>query len=391
MPWEEIDIVKRRKEFIDHYLTGDYRFKGLCISYGISRKTGYKWVGRFMSGGYNNLTDRSSAPKHIAHRTADEVSQLIITTKLNHQNWGPKKILDYLRRHEPQVPLPADSTAGEILKKAGLVKPRKVRRRVPADEHPFGDCEQSNQVWSVDYKGQFKLGNGKLCYPLTITDNHSRYLLQCRALTSTCYQDARDWMEWTFREYGLPEAMRSDNGSPFASIAAGGISRLSMWWIQLGIRPQRIKPGCPQQNGRHERMHRTLKEAVINPSAYSAPRQQKRFDEFIAEYNHERSHEGLDRQCPDAVYEYSSRSYPERIPEIEYDEGKVIRRVKRSGEIQWQNQRIYISQVISGQAVSLEEIDNGVWEVCYGFYRLGTLTDKERQLVRATLWHRKES
>ena len=243
----------------------------------------------------------------------------------------------------------------------------------------------------VDYKGQFKLGNGKLCYPLTITDNHSRYLLHCRGLTSTCYQDARKWMEWTFREYGLPEAIRSDNGSPFASIAAGGISRLSMWWIQLGIHPQRIKPGCPQQNGRHERMHRTLKEAVISPSAYSEKGQQKRFDEFIEEYNHERSHEGLDRQCPAAVYEYSSRNYPERIPEIEYEEGKVIRRVKRSGEIQWQSQRIYISQVISGQAVSLEEVDNGVWEVRYGFYPLGTLTEKERQLVRATLWHKKES
>ena len=390
MPWMELDIVILRKQFIQEYLDKDFlSFSYLCSSYGISTKTGYKWRNRFLSGGYNNLEDKSRAPHTIRHRTPDEICERIIQTKLSHLNWGPKKVLDNLRKHHPTLLLPADSTAGEILKKAGLVKKRKKRHHVSADEHAFANCEQSNQTWGVDYKGQFKLGNGQWCYPLTMTDNHSRYLLQCKALQSTAYSDAKDWMERCFREYGLPQNMRSDNGTPFSSMAAGGISQLSKWWIQLGIRPERIKPGHPQQNGRHERMHRTLKQETAKPPAYNEDSQQAKFDHFKTEFNHERSHEALQRKCPADVYEPSTRNYPDVLPEIVYDEGCETRKVKRGGEIKWRGNHIYISQVLCHDRISLKEIDNDLWEICYGFYKLGELDTKKAQLKRATQWHYK--
>ena len=390
MPWKENDIVKLRKQFIEEYLGNDYpSFSFLCASYGIARPTGYKWRNRFMQGGFNGLADRSSAPKIIQHQTPDDISQLIIETKLRFKHWGPKKILDYLKRHNPELTLPADSTAGEILKREGLVKKRKKRWSVPANEQAFSEITMNNQVWGIDYKGQFKLGNGEMCYPLTITDSYSRYLLCCQTLQSTCFVDAKYWMEEVFKKYGLPDAIRSDNGSPFASIAAGGISRLSMWWIQLDIRPERIKPGHPQQNGRHERMHKTLKGETTKPASYNEKLQQKQFDDFLHEYNHERSHEALERKCPDEVYQSSTREYQDKLSPIIYDEELHVRVVKRGGEIKYRNTYIYISQVLSGEHISLEEIDNDVWEVRYSFYKLGIIRGKEMKLERATQWHKK--
>ena len=390
MPWNEIDTVKLRQQFIDEYLNKHYlSFSDLCACYGISRPTGYKWRDRFMEGGMSNLIDRSRTPLHSTNKTPEAICQLIINKKLTHPHWGPKKLLDNLKKHNPSLALPADSTAGEILKRAGLVKKRRKRWRVPANEHALPESKTNNQVWGVDYKGQFKLGNSTMCYPLTITDNHSRYLLRCQALQSTNHDDAKQWMEQTFREYGLPEAIRSDNGIPFASIAAGGISRLSMWWVQLGIRPERIRPGHPQQNGRHERMHKTLKAETTKPASYNQYSQQKSFDDFLHEYNCERSHEALDRMCPCEVYESSTRSYPEKIKPIYYDEGLQVRAVKRGGEIKWRNTHIYISQVLSHEKISLEEIDSNVGEVRYSFYKLGIIRGKDIKLERATQWHKK--
>jgi len=391
MPWKQDDIVELRKQFINEYLSKNYpSFSYLCQSYGISRPTGYKWIERFMQGGISSLADRSRTPKNNPNKISDEICQLIINKKLAHKYWGPKKVLDNLRKHDANLVLPADSTAGEILKRAGLVKKRRKRWSVPANEKAFDEITKNNQVWGVDYKGQFKLGNGNICYPLTITDSHSRFLLRCQGLKSTCYNDTKSWMEQTFKEYGLPDAIRSDNGTPFASITAGGISRLSMWWIQLGIRPERIKPGHPQQNGRHERMHKTLKEETAKPPAYNEESQQKSFDDFLHEYNHERSHEALARKCPDEVYQPSARPFPEKIKPIIYDEGFQIRTVKRGGEIKWRNKHIYISQVLSHEKVSLEEIDDDVWEICYGFYSLGIIRGSEMKLERATQWHKKK-
>jgi len=388
MPWMELDIVKLRKQFIQEYLKEDYpSFQDLCEAYGISRKTGYKWRNRFMSGGFNNLPDRSRAPLSTPHQTPDEICQLIINMKLAHKNWGPKKVLDRLKKLHPSLTLPADSTAGEILKRVGLVKKRRRRTCYAADEQAFASCKNNNQVWSVDYKGQFKLGNGQICYPLTITDNHSRYLLRCQSLKNTAYEAAKSQMEQAFREYGLPDFIRSDNGTPFSSRAAGGISQLAKWWIRLGIRPQRIKPGKPQQNGRHERMHRTLKEATAKPPAYNEKVQQEKFDAFVYEYNHERSHEGLKRKCPCDVYQPSLKPFPEVLPKIIYDEGSETRKVKRGGEIKWRNHHIYISQVLRDERICLEEIDEDVFAVFYGFYKLGEIIGREKQLRRATKWH----
>lgn len=388
MSWMELDIVELRKQFIQEFIAKNYpSFQDLCKAYGISRKTGYKWRNRFMSGGFDNLSDHSRAPLTTPHQTSDEVCQLIIDMKLKHNKWGPKKVLDRLKRMHPSLDLPADSTAGEILKRAGLVKKRRKRNYYAADEQAFETCTENNQVWGVDYKGQFKLGNGQMCYPLTITDMHSRYLIRCQSLKSTCYKDAKNQMEQAFREYGLPHTIRSDNGTPFSSLAAGGISRLSKWWIKLGIHPQRIKPGHPQQNGRHERMHRTLKEATIKPAAHNEKVQQERFDAFVHEYNYERSHEGLGRKCPADIYKPSLKTYPDVLPDIVYDEGKETRKVKRGGEIKWRNHHIYISQVLSNERICLEEIDDDIFAVFYGFYKLGEINGKDKQLKRATKWH----
>lgn len=391
MPWKELDIVILRKQFIQEYLDKDYpSFSYLCSSYGISKKTGYKWRNRFLAGGLNNLEDKSRAPLTTHHRTPDDIRELIIQTKLTHIHWGPKKVLDSIKRHHPTLILPADSTAGEILKSEGLVKKRRKRHHVSADEQAFGDSQKSNDIWGVDYKGQFKLGNGHWCYPLTMSDIHSRYLLGCQSLENTSFISAQDSMERVFREYGLPEKIRSDNGSPFSSMALGGISQLSKWWIQLGIRPQRIKPGHPQQNGRHERMHKTLKQETTKPAAYNECLQQTKFDDFKREFNHERSHEALQRQCPAQIYTPSTTIYPEKLPDIVYDEGYETRKVKRGGEIKWRGHHIYISQVLSHERISLEEVGDDLWSICYGFYKLGELDAKKVQLKRATLWHQRD-
>ena len=234
--------------------------------------------------------------------------------KLAHPTFGPKKVMDRLRAVEPNTPWPADSTAGDILKRNGLVRQRRKRRHVPPDPRALVTCDAPTQSWSADFKGDFRLGSGQRCYPLTITDNHSRFILQCRALHRTTTDAVKPWFEWVFRDYGLPETLRTDNGSPFASTAAGGLTQLSKWWVRLGIRPERTRPATPSENGRHERMHRSLKEAVINPPASSLAAQQRRFDSFVEEFNWQRSHEGLGRLTPGCVHEVSPRPYPAKLP-----------------------------------------------------------------------------
>jgi len=237
MPWEQTSAMDQRVKFIADWLSHDYTKMDLCRAYGISRPTADKWIQRYQQGGVEQLEERSRAAHRHPNQSSEEVVQMLIETKLYQQSWGPKKVLDYLRQHGPELGWPADSTAGEILKRAGLVKRRVRRHHVWPYSEPFGDCQGPNQIWSADFKGDFALGNHRRCYPLTLSDNFSRYLLMCRALEHPSYQAVRPWFEWAFREYGLPEAMRTDNGPPFASLAIGGISELSKWWIQLGIRP----------------------------------------------------------------------------------------------------------------------------------------------------------
>jgi transposase InsO family protein len=385
MPWKQASAMDQRVRFIADWLSGDYRKTELCAAYGISRPTADKWLQRYAEGGVQGLEERSRAPHSHPKETAEDIRTMIVATKLRHQSWGPKKVLDYLRAARPEVPWPADSTAGAILKRAGLVKRRVRRRRVPPDTEPFRACQGPNQSWSADFKGDFRLGNGRRCYPLTLSDNFSRYLLLCRGLERPSYQAVRPWFEWAFREYGLPAAIRTDNGAPFASLAVGGISPLSKWWIQLGIRPERIEPGKPSQNGRHERLHRTLKQAA--PPQATLCLQQRQFERFREQYNGERSHEALARTPPARVYRVSPRVYPGRVPRVEYESGITVRRVRHNGEIKWQGDLIYISEVLAQEPLGLRQIDDERWEVRYSFHLLGFLDQRRKKIAPAKGWH----
>jgi putative transposase len=385
MPWKETCAMEQRKHFVKDWLRHELTKTQLCEAYGISRPTGDKWIERAMREGIEALAEHSRAPHRHPNATPAELAQMIIETKLAHQYFGPKKVLDCLRRRYPHRAWPADSTAGEILKRAGLVRPRRVRRQVYPDSQAFGACNGCNDLWSADFKGDFALGSQQRCYPLTVSDNYSRYLLQCRALPNTQAAAVRQWMEWTFREYGLPRGIRTDNGAPFASLAIGGLSALSKWWIQLGIRPQRIRPGKPGQNGRHERMHRSLKQAC--PPQASMAAQQRRFDAFVHEFNTERSHEALGRTTPGSRYRASARDYPAKLPVVAYGDDMSVRYVHPNGEIRWQKRTLYLSKVLAKDHVGLKQIDESIWEIRYSFYLLGLFDERTGKLMPANGWH----
>jgi transposase InsO family protein len=294
---------------------------------------------------------------------------------MKHQKWGPKKIVAWLGQQNSQHRFPAVSTVGEILRRAGLVRHSRRRHKTPPYTEPFLECRGPNEVWSCDYKGHFKTMDNKSCFPLTITDNNSRYLLQCRALYRPNYDETFPWLEWTFREYGLPQAIRTDNGVPFASVGPGGLTKLSVWFIKLGIRPERIEPGHPEQNGRHERMHRSLKEATAKPPQATLQEQQSAFDEFVHEYNFQRPHEALDQKTPASIYRPSTRTFPTKLPKIEYDTKTKVRYVRTNGEIKWKGDRIFISETLIREPVGLCQIDEHLWEIRYSIHKLGVLNE----------------
>ena len=386
MPWKETSVMDQRIQLIADWLTGDYGKSELCRIYEISRPTADKWIARYEQRGLPGLEELGRAPHCHPNQTAEELRALIVQTKVRHQQWGPKKVLDWLRDARPEFKWPADSTAGKILKREGLVKTRKRRRRVTPYSEPFGECCAPNQSWSADFKGDFLLGNGRRCYPLTVSDNFSRYLLLCRALERRRQEEVRYWFEWVFREAGLPEVIRTDNGAPFASLALGGISQLSKWWIKLGIKPERIQPGKPAQNGRHERMHRTLKEAVAPQR--DLQQQQQQYDPFREEYNWDRSHEALERKPPGSIHCFSPRSYPAKLPEVQYESGITVRQVRHKGEIKWRGELIYISEVLAKEPIGLKPIDNDKWELRYSFHPLGVLDDRSKSIIPVKGWHR---
>lgn len=385
MPWKETSAMDQRIQLIADWLSGECTKSELCRAYEISRPTADKWIARYTARGAHGLEDLARAPHTHPNATPEALRAMIVATKLRHQTWGPKKVVDYLRREGPPWDWPADSTAGAILKRAGLVRPRVRRHRVAPYSNPFRDCGGPNQSWSADFKGDFRLGNARRCYPLTISDNFSRYLLVCRALARPSYEAVHPWFEWVFREYGLPEAIRTDNGAPFASLAVGGISQLSKWWIQLGITPERIRPGKPAQNGRHERMHRTLEDA--GPAQATLQAQQRQYDPFREEYNWQRSHEALGRQTPGSVYRCSPRAYPGKLPAVEYESGVTVRQVRHNGEIKWQGELIYVSAVLAHEPLGLTQVDDQQWEIRYSFHRLGILDQRLKRILPAKGWH----
>ena len=380
MSWKETDPMTERMKFIIDYNRSSCSLAELCRRYNISRKTAYKWISRFKSYGCEGLKDRSRAHFTYPHSTPDSMIDAILELKKERRTWGPKKLKIWLEINHPDQRWPSASTIGCILSKRGLVQPRKYKRYTAPHPSPLTECHAPNQVWCVDYKGQFRMGTDEYCYPLTITDNYSRFLFACDGAHQISGKNAQQSFERIFSEYGLPDVIRSDNGSPFASTGAGGLSALSVWWIKCGIFPERIKPGRPDQNGRHERMHKTLKETIATLPSDNLIIQQQSFDAFIREYNEERPHESLGNKRPAEVYKKSHRSLPNQLPEIEYDKRHVIRRVRQNGEIKWKGKKIYISQLLQKEPVGLLEINNDQFDIYFGPVLLGTLSHQSCKL-----------
>lgn len=372
MPWRKTEPMEERLKLMADWLAG-YTITELSVIYGVSRKTIYKWIERYNRLGPDGLKECSRAPMNHPNQIDEEIIDRLVKAKLLHMSWGPEKLLGFLTERQSQIKWPSVCTAEKWLKRRGLVKKRRLRKSTPKYSEPFLACDVANKVWSADYKGQFKTGDAKWCYPLTITDNMSRYLLACKGLYSPCYAGTQPWFEWVFREFGLPEAIRTDNGTPFAGRGITGLSRLSVWWIKLGIRPERIESGKPQQNGRHERMHRTLKQDTANPPQADMDRQQRRFDEFRHEYNDDRPHEALDQKTPSSVYEPSPRRFPEKLRDPEYDHGIQIRTVRDGGEIGFKRDYYFISELLAGEKVGLIEAADGKYEIRFGFCPIGIL------------------
>jgi len=371
MPWKETCVMDMKVQLLADWMSLEYTVVGLSRKYQVSRKTVYKWIRRYEEEGPPGLIDRSSAPIHRTWATSTEIISYILAIKTKHKDLGPKKIITILKKKYPDIAWPAASTAQAILRKEGWVKTRHRRKHTPSYTEPFIDSKQPNDVWCADFKGDFLLGEGNRCYPLTITDSYSRYLLCCRGLYHPGYDPVRKYYEQAFREYGLPRAIRTDNGTPFASVSLGGLTRLSVWLIKLGITPERIEPGKPQQNGRHERFHRTLKEATIKPPRHTLKGQQKAFDRFKKLYNDERPHEGIGQKTPDEVYRHSERAYPDKLQEIGYADELTTRYVKPGGNIKWKGDHVYVSKLLSGETIGLKQIDDRSWEVYFSFHLIG--------------------
>lgn len=371
MPWKELSPMEQKKFLIDDYIHGDFTITELAERYGVSRKTTYKWVKRFEEQGRDGLVDRSRRPSTSPTRTPDETTEAILLLRKRHPLWGAKKLVWILERRHPEIDWPSRSTVCDLLKRNDMIVGKRRRNYPGHPGRPMTPMNEPNEIWCADFKGEFKTNDGIYCYPLTVTDGYSRYLLGCKGLASTAHEGAKPVFTRLFREFGLPLLIRSDNGAPFATTALSRLSRLSVWWIRLGIYPELIELGHPEQNGRHERMHRTLKQHTARPPSSSARSQQKRFDDFRQEYNNERPHEALGMQTPAAFYRHSDREMPNRLPEIEYPAHFELRLVSNNGGIRFNSRWVNVSHVLKQQYVGLEEVGDGVWDVHFGALRLG--------------------
>lgn len=365
--------MNEKVKFIAAQQAEEFTISELCRQFNISRKTGYKIISRYNEESLDGLKPRSRAHHNHPDQVDKEATKILLNVKKRYSKWGPKKIKRWLKQEHPKQYCPAASTIGDIFKRNGLVKPRKIRAKAPPYTKPFLSCTVPNRVWSADFKGQFKLGSGQVCYPLTITDNYSRFLLGCKALYHPKGKPVMKHFEVIFKEYGLPDAIKTDNGTPFASPGLGGLSKLSIWWLKLGIKPERIKPGCPEQNGRHERMHRTLKEATVMPASQNLQAQQRAFNRFREEFNFERPHEGINWRRPGNLYKRSNREYPNKLLQIEYGKSYEVRYVRSNGQIKWNGAKFFISESLYGEPIGLKEIDDGIWGVYYARLKLGNL------------------
>lgn len=374
MPWQETCAMSEKLRFITAAARGEERMADLCRQFGISRKTGYKWLTRYRADGVTGLAARSRAPRQRPRAVPAAVRATLVAERGAHPSWGPKKLLARLHQTQPETVWPAASTVGQILQQAGLVVPRRrARPHAPPRTQPLAHATAANVVWCADFKGDFLLGDGSRCYPLTITDAHSRLLLRCQALLSTAHTGVHALFAATFQEYGLPDRLRTDNGVPFAGRGVGGLSRLSVWWLQLGILPERITPGAPSENGRHERMHRTLKAEACRQPGHTLAEQQRLFTAFRTEYNTVRPHEALGQVPPASVYTPSARGYPARLPEVTYPAADAVRRVHPNGTLRWRGEEVFLSELLAGLPVGLWQVHDGLWEVRFGVLPLTRL------------------
>lgn len=377
MAWELKRVENQRKDLIEAYIRGEASMTELCIKYGISRKTGHKWVNRYQANGPKGLEDLSKAPKKPYVLFNEGFIDIAIDLKLKHPTWGPKKILAKLNRDFPKLKWPSPTRLYEIFKEYHLVTCRRIRKRVPGT-HPLGDLNTSNDVWMADFKGWFLTQDNQRCEPLTITDGFSRYLLKCTHLEKKGVGQVWPVFEEVFNEYGLPNRIRTDNGPPFATIGAGRLSQLSINFIKAGVLPEWINPGHPEENGRHERFHLTLKIATANPPANDLKEQIIRMIIFQNEYNFERPHEALNMNTPGACYTHSTRKWDGKLRSPEYDTTEyMVRKVGQNGCIWINQEEYYIGQTLTGEYVSIKESENSPFKVHYGPVYLGMLSKKK--------------
>ena len=373
MGWKKTCAMDERMRFVMAVEGQQETFAAVCRRFGVSRKTGYKWLARYDEAGVEGLADRSRAPLHHPQAMSDEIAEHCLEVRRTHPTWGPVKVRAWLQRYEPATSWPAASAIGALFDREGLTVKRRVRRRCPPSSMPFGHCGAANDVWCMDFKGWFLTGDGTHCEPLTLSDAYSRYLLRCQVMPRTDTDHVWPVLEAAFREFGLPRRLRSDNGSPFASRGAGGLSKLAVKVIKAGVAPERIAPGKPQQNGRLERLHLTLLQDTAKPPARSLREQLERLRRFQQVYNEERPHQALGNDTPAEHYAVSPRRFDGVLREPNYEPEHTVRRVRHNGEIRWQGNTIYITEALIGEPIGLCENEAGDWTVSYGPIALGLI------------------
>jgi putative transposase len=380
MGWTETCAVDERMRFVMAVEERDETFAMVCRRFGISRKTGYKWLGRYEAAGVEGLIERSRAPLNHPQALTETIAERCLAVRRAHPTWGPVKVRAWLSRRAPRTEWPAASTIGALFDREGLTVKRRLRRRSPPSSAPFAHCGAANDVWCMDFKGWFLTGDGTHCEPLTLSDAHSRYLLRCQVIARTDMDHVWPVLDAAFREFGLPHRLRSDNGSPFASRGVGGLSQLAVKMIKAGIVPERIAPGQPQQNGRLERLHLTLLQDTANPPARSLREQLERLRNFQRIYNEERPHQALGNDTPAEHYASSLRRFDGILREPNYGPDHELRRVRHNGEIRWQGNTIYISEALVGEPIGLVEDQDGDWTAYYGPITLGIIAHRGDRL-----------
>lgn len=379
MPWQEQSPMDLRMRFVTEWQSGCWTMTELCADYQISRKTGYKWVDRYETSGPQGLHDQSRRPHRSPLATEAELVAALVALRTRHPRWGAKKLLAVARRHDPTAAWPSRSTVCDLLAARGMVAVRPRRRSVVTIAAPLAPITRPNDTWTTDFKGEFRTGDRRYCYPLTLRDGFSRFVLRCDALRGRTTDATRQRFERAFADYGLPDRIRSDNGGPFAGTGLASLSQLSVWWMRLGIGLERIAPGHPEQNGSHEQFHSVLKAETARPPAATAAAQHRRFVRFVAEYNHERPHEALQDQPPASCYESSRRSLPSRLPPLEYPGHMEVRLVASNGCVSWKSAPLFVTCALAGEPVAFEEVDDGLWTLRFASVAIARYDERLRR------------